>query len=181
MYRPFSAGRAAVYIRAHGENGKIEAIPADRRRRGERRYPVLKRRLHIAPRGGAFLAAPITVACHFPHGYFSSHPFRPSRWLSTACPSPPPHLPRPRTCTYAPRRVDYSSSPIPPERATYRNRVESSVHEARSIILDHAYRGSPPLILPLPISRGRSPVIHAISIHPARDLLLARREPREAG
>lgn len=50
------ARRARPPRRAHRENSKTEVIPADRRR-PKRRYPVLKRRLHTAPRGGAFLAA----------------------------------------------------------------------------------------------------------------------------
>lgn len=83
------------------------------------------------------MAAPVTVACHFPLGYFFLLA-RPSRWLPPFF-FPPPHPP-PDVCTYAPRREDYSSSPIPLQRAICEEsrgaRLKDSLDHSRSRIPD---------------------------------------------
>jgi len=80
-------------------------------------------------------------------------------------------------------RGDYTSLsiPIPPREAggSCRNRAGSAVQGfARSFSITHT--GSPPLILPLSIGRGRSSVIHAISIHPPSGLHRSSTESGEA-
>lgn len=108
------------------------------------------------------MAAPVTVACHFPLGYFFLHvPLSGSRLSSSRFPA------FPRTCV----RMHHEERIIPHHRSPYSERsagiAGSSVQRlARSFSITHT--GSPPLILPLPITRGQSSVIHAISIHPAR-------------
>lgn len=123
---------------AHGENSKIEVIPADRRH-GAQISRFKASFAYCASRRRVFGTALVTVACHFPLGYFFLL-FVPLGGCPPPPLLPPPYLLRPQTCTYAPRRVDYSSSPISLERATYSGIAWSLVHEARSIILDHAYR-----------------------------------------
>lgn len=82
------------------------------------------------------MVAPVTVACYFPLGYFFllvPLGVAPAFLLFT---SPPSFTSN--ECTYVPRREDYSSSPIPLQRAICRDRGELG-SETRSIILDHAY------------------------------------------
>lgn len=142
------------------------------------------------------MATPLTVACHFPLGYFFLPSSPPRGGSSSSSPLLPPHpflsllpplpLPLEYVRTYAPHEEeDYSSYRAESPEACdlqQESRGALMVHETRSIILDHAHTADRRRSFwPLSITRGLI-LGHSRDFHSSgeRSSARVRRESREA-